>query len=99
MNSETIVPSLIEPGVKYFLNETLKQCHTYRLKYNNIILNISLAIFFFLLLGIILLFKYKGKLTPLEKEMKNREKREYVLTKIKNYEQSKRREQQELITG
>ena len=99
MDYENKTPALIEPGVKYFLNETLKQCHSYRIKYNNIILNISLAIGFFILLGSILLFKYKGKLTPLEKEIKNREKKEYILSKIKNFQDSKRRAQQELITG
>ena len=50
-------PSLIEPGVKFFLNQTLKQCHEFKNKYNNIIFNISLAVGFFLLLGTILLFK------------------------------------------
>ena len=26
-------PRLTEPGVKYFLNETLKQCHTFKNKH------------------------------------------------------------------
>ena len=28
-------PILIEPGVRYFLNETLKQCHIFKENYNN----------------------------------------------------------------
>lgn len=47
----------------------------------------------------ILLYKYKGRLTPLEKERKNREKQQYILSKIKKVQESKLRSQQELITG
>ena len=92
-------PRLIEPGVKYFLNETLKQCRIFKSKYHNLIWNISLASFFIILLGAFLIYKYKGKLTPVEKDMKNREKQQYILSKIKKVQESKRRSQQELITG
>ena len=92
-------PTLIEPGVKYFLNETLKQCHIFKNKHNNHIMNIVLLSGFFLLLGLILLYKYKGKLTPAEKINKNNEKKQYILSKIKNYQDAKLRAQQDLITG
>ena len=92
-------PSLIEPGVKYFLNETLKQCHEIKAKYNNYLLNIILLIIFLLILGAVLLYKYKGKLTPAEKVAKDNQKKQYILSKIKNYQDSKLRAQQELITG
>jgi hypothetical protein len=92
-------PTLIEPGVKYFLNETLKQCRIFKNTYHNLLFNISLGIAFLFLLGIILFFKYKGKLTPVEKEMRNRQKQQYILTKIQNFKESKQRAQQELITG
>jgi hypothetical protein len=92
-------PTLIEPGVKYFLNETLKQCREFKNTYHNLIFNISLLVAFLIVLGILLIVKYKGKLTPAEKEMKNREKQQYILTKIKNYQDAKKIAQQELITG
>ena len=92
-------PTLIEPGVKYFLNETLKQCRIFKNTYHNLLFNISLGIAFLFLLGIILFFKYKGKLTPAEKELRNRQKQQYILTKIQNFKESKQRAQQELITG
>uniref|UniRef100_A0A6C0EU76 Uncharacterized protein n=1 Tax=viral metagenome TaxID=1070528 RepID=A0A6C0EU76_9ZZZZ len=92
-------PTLIEPGVKYFLNETLKQCHIFKNKHNNHIMNIVLLSGFFLLLGLILLYKYKGKLTPADKIIKNNEKKQYILSKIKNYQDAKLRAQQDLITG
>jgi len=92
-------PILIEPGVKYFLNETLKQCHVIKNKFHNTIFNIGLLIAFLIVLGLILLYKYKGKLTPVEIERKNKEKQQYILSKIKNFQEAKRKAHQELITG
>jgi hypothetical protein len=92
-------PTLIEPGVKYFLSETLKQCRIFKNTYNNLLINIALGVGFLVLLGTILLFKYKGKLTPVEKDMKNRQKKQYILSKIQNFQEAKKKAHQELITG
>jgi hypothetical protein len=92
-------PALTEPGVKYFLNQTLKQCHIIRNNFHNTIFNIGLLFAFLLLLGLILLYKYKGKLSPVEVEQKNKEKQQYILSKIKNFQEAKRIAHQELITG
>jgi len=92
-------PMLIEPGVKYFLNESLKQAHLFKEKYHNTLFNIGLLFFFLFILGILLLWKYKGKLTPKEIQDKEMEKKKYILSKIYNYQQDKLRTQQQLITG
>ena len=92
-------PSLIEPGVKYFLGQTLKQCKEFKNKHNNMLFNIALFVGFVLVLFGILVYKYKGKLSPNEKKQKNWEKQQYILTKIKNHQDAKRIAQQELITG
>jgi hypothetical protein len=92
-------PSLIEPDVKYFLHHTLKQCHQIREKFHNTVFNVGMFLFFLLILGGILLYKYKGKLSPVEIEQKNREKQQYILSKIKNFQDAKRAAHQELITG
>lgn len=92
-------PSLTEPGVKYFLNETLKQCHIVKNKFHNTVINVGLLIGFLLVLGLILLYKYKGRLTDVEKEKKNKEKQQYILSKIKNFQEAKKAAHQELITG
>ena len=34
-------PLLIEPGVKYFLNETLKQCHVFKENHRNMLFNVG----------------------------------------------------------
>ena len=74
-DTEYSKPTLIEPGIKYFLNETLKQCRLFKEKYNNTLFNISILIIFILILGVTLIVKYKGKLTPSEKEQKENEKK------------------------
>jgi hypothetical protein len=61
--------------------------------------NIGLLIFFIIILGIVLLMKYKGKLTPEEIKQKEIEKKKYILSKIKNYQDARKKEEQELITG
>ena len=96
---ENIRPMLTEPGVKYFINETLKQCHQFKEKYHNLNLNIGLLVVFFIILGILLLYKYKGKITPEEIEEKELQKKQYILSKIRNYQDAKTKAQQKLITG
>jgi len=92
-------PTLTEPGTKYFLSQTLKQCHVIRNNFHNIVFNVGLLLFFLLVLGSILLYKYKGRLSPVEKQRKNVEKQQYILSKIKNLQEAKKIAHQELITG
>jgi hypothetical protein len=92
-------PMLTEPGVKYFLNATLKQCHTFKESHHNMMFNISMLVGFLVLLGSLLLYKYKGRLSREEMREKEEEKKRYILSKIRNFQQSKLRAQQELITG
>lgn len=92
-------PRLVESGVKYFLNETLKQCHKFKQNLHNWMFNIGLFIVFSLILVIILIYKYKGKLTPIEKQKKDREKQQYILSKIQKFQEAKKQAHQELITG
>lgn len=99
IGNDNIKPMLTEPGVKYFINETLKQCHRFKEQYQNMLYNIGLFVMFLILLGILLIYKYKGKLTPDEIEEKERLKKQYILSKIRNFQDAKIRAQQELITG
>ena len=36
-----IKPRLIEPGMKYFINSSLEQCHIIKSKYNNFLYNLK----------------------------------------------------------
>ena len=98
MNDE-YKPKLIEVGVKSFLGNSLKQCNIYKQKYYNIVLNISILLFFFLVIASLLFFRYKGKISESEKKQKQIEKEQYIMSKIKNYQNDKLLAQQKLITG
>lgn len=75
---------LVEPGVKYFLRESLKQCHEIKTKYYNLYYNIGAFILIVGLITLILWVKYKGKLSPVEKELKSRRDKQYILEKLKS---------------
>jgi len=96
---EPSTPSLVEPGAKYFLRETLKNCNIYREKYKNHMFNVGMLVAFGVVVALILLYKYKGRLTDHEMAAKDREKKQYILSKIKNFQDAKRLSQQQLITG
>jgi hypothetical protein len=95
----TSVPTLVEPGVKYFLNETLHQCHSFKVKHHNLMMNIGIFIGFIVVLCGFLLYKYKGKLTVAEQKQLDEVKKQYILNKIKNVQISKQRANETLITG
>jgi hypothetical protein len=99
MNEFHINPKLTEPGVKSFLNRALKDSHIYKEKYYNIVFNLGLFLFFIILVGLILYFKYKGKISPLEKVKKEKEKMGYIMEKIANFQIAKKQIHQELISG
>lgn len=85
-------PKLIEPGMKYFVNETLKKCHSIKSSYHNFYYNTIAFILFFLVLAIFLIIRYKGKLTPIEKEVKLRQQKTYILSKIKQMQDVKKQQ-------
>jgi hypothetical protein len=82
MDYRQIRPHLTEPGVKYFLSQTLKECRKFKDKYQTIIFNVSLFLFLLFIIGSILYFKYKGRLSPSEIKRKNKEKQEYIFSKL-----------------
>jgi hypothetical protein len=92
-------PQLTEPGINYYLNETLKQCQIFKINYNNVVINICLLTGFFIVLGSILLYKYKGRLTRAEINKRNKDKQQYILSKVKNFQEAKRTAHQDLISG
>lgn len=92
-------PLLTEPGVKSFLSNALKQSHIIREHFHNTIFNIGMFLFFLLILGGILVYKYKGRLTPVEIAQKRKEKQQYILERIKTFQIAKQRAHQNLISG
>lgn len=94
LNDNAPAPTLIEPGVRYFLSKSLEQCHKVKEYYHTQTFNFAVGVGFFLCLGIFLMIRYKGKPTPEEVEAKKRQQQEYILSKLKmvnatHYAQSK----------
>lgn len=75
-------PVLTEPGVKYFMNEVLKTCKDNKTIFTNKVFNLILFLIFVLIIGGFLYYKYRGKLTPEEKEAKLREQKQDVLSRL-----------------
>lgn len=80
-------PSLIDTTTKTFLAQTLQKCHTVRIKYYGIILNVSLAILFFGVFGTILYYRHKNKPTEQDLQLKMQKEQEYILSKIRFYQE------------
>lgn len=72
---------LIEPGVYYFLEETLKKCHEKKWYHYNLIFNVSLFLFFFGILYTV--YQYKKSFTQTGKKDKEKLKQTYFLDQIK----------------
>jgi len=76
------IPTLIEPGTKHFIRGTLKQCRLFKEKYTNTIFNISAFLVLCATIGLLLWWRYKGKLTSHDIVEKNRQKQEYLISKL-----------------
>ena len=68
MNSQQFRPSLTEPGVKYFLGETLKKCHEQRSEVNYYMLNLGFLVFLYAFIAVYLIYKYKTRPTEKDRE-------------------------------
>ncbi len=91
-------PTLIEPGVRYFLGSTLKECRKFKDRNISIIFNISMLATFICLLCMILYYRHKGKSTPREMAIKNRKKQEYIMSKLQQMSYQRKKRSQDMIT-
>jgi len=96
---EFIKPSLTEFNTKYYIQKSLKRSRDFKNKYITIFVNIFLFLSFIGLITGLLLYKYKGKLTQEEKNIKNREQKIYLFKKLQQYSYDKQKAQQQLITN
>ena len=76
-----IRPKLIEPGVKYFFGGVLRECNNYKQRNFTFIYNVSLFVLFSCILGIILMYRYKGNITTEERNNKHLENKNYIMSK------------------
>jgi hypothetical protein len=95
-NVLTDKPKLVDNGVKYFLKEVLKNCHKYKQNNINTFYNITMFIFFILILGIILIMRYKGNSMSKKYYEKSMKDKEYIMSKLIYYNRQNLDNQQKL---
>jgi len=83
-------PRLIEPTSKYYMSEILHKCHDTRVSVYQYSLNIGVFIIFIVIVGLVLYYCYRSKLTPEEEYQKKMREQEYVLSKIRVYKDHQR---------
>lgn len=93
------MPNLIEPGVKYFLDETLKNCNKKRVEYNNNLFNIILFLGLFSCVTLFLYYKFKTRPTKNDLDEIKNQKKYYILNKIKSLNEKAAKERMEIITN
>ena len=99
MTSFGYMPSLTEPGVRYFIGETLKNCKTKKDIFNNKIINICLFCILLFICSGVLYYKYKTRPTEEERKKQKQLKRDYFLTKVRKLETKKAKQLSKSITN
>jgi len=92
-------PKLTEPGVMYFFDETLKNCRKMKYNYFNTIYNTCLAFLLLCIVGTILYFTYNTKNNEYLQKQRTLQQELFITSKIKQVQQSQRRERGQLITN
>ena len=92
-------PLLTEPGVKYFLSKQFENYKIFKEKNISLFVNISLLIVLITIIFCFLYFSYRGKLTKTEIAKINETKRQYVLSKINQFQKFKNKSNYNTITN
>ena len=98
-SSDTAAPSLVEPGMKSFIETTLKQCHDYKMKTYTFFLNLAVLVTFIGVFGGFLYYRYKNKPTPYELRQKTIRDQQIIMSKINSYQDDKKRATYKNMTG
>jgi len=84
-------PSLVEPDVMYFIENSLKKAHEYKMNTYSFFFNFAVVAVFILVFGGFLYYRYKTKPTPYEIQQKMKRDQEIIMSKIQMYQDDKKR--------
>ena len=96
---DVLRPTLTEPGVKYFLKETLKNCKIKKDLQFNMLMNLGLLGMFVIIVSILLYYKYKTRPTEEDRKKKKQLKRDYFVNKVRQMQAVKAKQLNEQITN
>ena len=82
-----MTPHLVETGAHNYLLSVLNKCHSNRVTIYYYILNIGIFVIFITVVGAVLYYRSKGKLSDEEKYAKMIKDQQYVLSKIRFYQE------------
>ncbi len=85
-------PSLVEPNIHSILQYELKNSHQQKFERDSLYLNVGGFLFLFSLIGLILWIHYKGKQDVSAQQLRERKKKEYILSKLNTYQRIKNQE-------
>jgi hypothetical protein len=92
-------PRLTEPGIRSFVIKSLRDQHNFRDSVSSLVFNIVMLFIFVALMGGVLYWRYKGRITPQEQSRKNRIKKEYILSKLQTLAAAKKQNRPGMITN
>lgn len=85
-------PTLVEPTIHTILQHELKQSRELKFKRNSLWVNVWLTLFLFSSVGLFLWVHYKGKQDVAGQAKRDRERREYIFSKLHYYRRIKDQE-------
>ena len=92
-------PALTEPGVRFFISQTLKECKKKKDKYINTAFNLFAFLAFIIFFGLLLHVKYKGANNKQEMYRKEQVKKKYILEQIQKAQKIQTNSSMDLITN
>lgn len=92
-------PRLIENSAKNYLFQTLQKCHNNRISIYYYLLNFGVLFLFVGIICLILYYCSKKKLSDYEKQQKMLKDQQYILSKIRYYQEDKKERQHSQVSG
>jgi len=80
----TTAPSVIEPGMSYYMNYTLENTQLYKRSIINTVFNCILFLGFVSIIGGILVYSYKNKPSQEDRERLRRENTQRIIEKVRS---------------
>lgn len=96
---ENLTPKLIENSVINKMSLHLRNVYEYKKDYYNLLVNASIFAIFIASVSIFLYLRYKGKPSKEQQEEMKRKKQMYIFSKLKQYECTRQKINNEMITN
>jgi len=93
------LPRLTEISAKHFLFTTLQNCHSNRVSIYYYALNFGVLFLFVGVVALVLYYCSKQKLSDYEKQQKMLKDQQYILSKIRYYQEDKKERNRSQVTG